>query len=279
VSPRRVVLASALALFACGSDPAPKPTTHEADSQSDVLEQVLADCTDFGRRLCAAAAPCCQQAAPFVADDCVTTYVENVCTPSAQLVAAGFATYDPSSADACFAAHERAYAECVVDWDETVALRRELWASCRVIDGFLPEGHTCDNDARCALPEGDATVACVEGVCRTIELLPAGAECPFPNGDVSTCDVGLYCTAVHSGEIGTCVPATADGEACDPTFLNTECGLGSYCDLTTGVCRKATNFGGPSCTQDTECVSFICDRVSGQCRPPLTTAASLCPAP
>ena len=278
MSPPRVALLYALALTACGSEPAPQHHAVQTGTQTDVLEQVLSECTDFGRRLCESAQPCCEQAAPFVADDCVTTYVENVCMPSAQLVAAGFATYDPTSADACLDAHTRAYAECVVDWDETVAIRRELWASCRVIDGTLPVGHPCDDDARCALPDGsDATSACVEGVCQNIALLPAGAACPFPNGDVSTCDLGLYCTATHADEIGTCTPATAEGAACDPTLLNMECGLGSYCDLVEGVCKKATNFGGPSCTQDTECVSFVCDRVAGQCRPPLTTAASLCP--
>jgi hypothetical protein len=269
------VVAGALVLAACGSDPAPAKSA-QVGTSSDVLDEVLSDCTDFGRRLCESAAPCCEQAAPFVEDDCVATYVANVCTPSAQLVAAGLATYDATAADDCLAAHQRAYSTCVADWDETVAIRRELWASCRVIDGTLAEGQTCDDDARCALPDGDATAACVEGVCRTIELLPEGATCPFPNGDVSTCDLGLYCTASAPDETGTCVPATAEGDMCDPVFLNMECGLGSYCDLTEAVCKKATNVGGPSCSQDTECVSFVCDRAAQTCSTPLTTAASLC---
>ncbi len=265
---------------ACGSDK-PAPTrAAQTGTQADVLDQVLADCTDFGTRLCAAAAPCCTQASstPFDEDSCVATYVEQVCTPSAQLVAAGLATYDASSADACLAAHQSAYDTCIADWEQTVAIRRELWASCRAIDGVTAEGQGCDDDARCALPDGDATAACVQGVCRTIELLPEGAACPFPNGDVSTCDLGLYCTATSADEVGTCVPATPEGAMCDPTFLNMECGLGSYCDLTDAVCKKATNLGGQSCTQDTECISFVCDRVTQTCRAPLSTAASLCGA-
>jgi hypothetical protein len=273
-----VALSSALALTACGSSDDHTPAkSAQAGTQTDLLEQVLADCTDFGARLCAAAAPCCTQASPsFDEDDCLASYVQHVCTPSAQLVAAGLATYDASAADACLAAHLSSYETCVADWEQTVAIRRELWASCRIIDGVTPEGQGCDDDARCALPDGDATAACVEGVCRKIELLPEGAACPFPNGDVSTCDLGLYCTAATPGETGTCVPATPEGAMCDPLFLNLECGLGSYCDLAEGVCKKATNTGGPSCTQDTECVSFICDRVTQACRPALTTAASLC---
>lgn len=273
-----LALVAVWALCACGSSDTHTPTkSAQAGTQTDLLEQVLSECTDFGSRLCAAAAPCCSQASPlFDQDECIATYVEKVCTPSAQLVAAGLATYDASSADACLAAHQSSYDTCVADWEETVAIRRELWASCRVINGTTADGQGCDNDARCALPDGDATAACVEGVCRKIELLAAGAACPFPNGDVSTCDLGLYCTATNPGETGTCVAATPEGAMCDPTFLNMECGLGSYCDLDAGVCKKATNAGGPSCTQDTECLSFICDRVTQTCRPALTTAASLC---
>jgi hypothetical protein len=204
-----------------------------------------------------------------------------VCTPSAQLVAAGVATYDASAEEACLAAHQHAYDVCVADWDTTMALRREFWAACRVIDGKVLEGHGCDNDARCALPPvgEEATSACVHGVCSKIAILQEGDECPYPNGDVSICDLGLYCTAVDPGTTGTCVPATPIGAECAPEFLNVECGLGAYCDLTDGICMKATNLGGPSCTQETECVSFSCDRVAQTCRPPISTAASLCGAP
>jgi hypothetical protein len=158
-----------------------------------------------------------------------------------------------------------------------VAIRRDIWASCHVVNGKVSEGHTCDTDARCASPDQpDATSACVQGVCRTIAILGEGAECPYPNGDVSTCDVGLYCTAVDPDTVGTCEPATPEGADCAKEFLNVECGLGSYCDLNEGVCKKATNYGGPSCTQDTECVSFICNRAAQECQPPLSAAASLC---
>ncbi len=275
---RRFAWLCALLALACGSDPAPT-TAKQSGSSADTLAEVLDACTAFAGRLCESAAPCCEQAAPFVADDCVAEFVEGVCTPAAQLVAADLATYDASAEDDCLAAHARAHDACVVDWEQIVAIRRDVWASCRVITGKIRDGHTCDTDARCAPPEvADATTACVSGVCRTIAILGAGAACPFPNGDVSTCDLGLYCTADDPGEIGTCEPATPEGEGCDAEFLNVRCGLGSYCDLVDGVCKKATNFGGPSCTQDTECVSFLCDRAAKTCREPLSTAASLCEA-
>jgi hypothetical protein len=267
----------ALLALACGSDPAPS-TAQQSGSSGDVLAEVLEGCTAFAEKLCESARPCCEETAPFVADDCVTAFVEEVCTPAAQLVAAELATYDASAEDACLAAQQRAHEACVADWEQIVALRRDVWASCRVITGKIREGHHCDTDARCAPPErADATTACVQGVCQTIAILGLDEACPYPNGDVSTCDLGLYCTAQAQGEIGTCEAATPAGAACDGAeFLNARCGLGSYCDPVENVCRKATNLGGPPCTQDTECVSFVCNRASMTCREPLSTAASLC---
>jgi hypothetical protein len=277
---RRFAWSCALVALGCGSDPAPTKAK-QSDSSGDVLTEVLDACTAFAGRLCEDAAPCCERSAPFVADDCVTAFVEDVCVPASQLVAAELATYDASAEDACLAAQKRAHDACVVDWEQIVAIRRDVWASCRVITGKFGDGHTCDTDARCAPPPGiDATSACVSGKCRTIAILGEGEACPYPNGDVSTCDLGLYCTADDPGETGTCEAATPEGEACDgDEFLNVRCGLGSYCDLVDGVCKKATNLGGPSCTQDTECVSFHCDRAAQTCTEPTSTAASLCGAP
>jgi hypothetical protein len=266
-------------LSACGSDSAPKKSG-QAGTSNDVFDQVLSECTEYAGRLCESAAACCNQVTTFVPDDCVTTYVGKVCLPSAQIVAAGLATYDATGADDCLAAHQRAYDTCLANWEEEVTIKLDLWASCHVVDGTVAEGGSCDNDARCAAPPGElATSICVHERCTTVRMLGEGEACPFPNGDVSTCDLGLYCTADAQGAVGTCIRATADGDACDPTFLNLECGLGSYCDLTDAVCKKATNLGGPSCTQDTECVSFHCDRVLQTCSVPITTAGTLCGAP
>src|ERR1051325_3463211 len=138
------VLSCAL-LAACGSDPAPNKST-QAGSSGEVLDEVLDACTAFAQRLCESAAPCCEQSAPFVEDDCVSSFVEDVCTPSAQLVASELATYDASAEDDCLAAHARTNQTCVAAWEETVAIRRDIWASCHVVNGKVSEGHTCDTD-------------------------------------------------------------------------------------------------------------------------------------
>jgi hypothetical protein len=204
----------------------------------------------------------------------VEALVANLCETAAQLVAAGRAEYDAGAEEACLAAHQRSHDACVPDWDEIVSSRQEVWSVCRVIKGKVPAGGSCSSPSMCASPEGNATSDCVQGVCRERRFLAEGEACPYPLGNVSVCESGLYCSAMQRGETGTCEPATVEGAECDPVLLNPECGLGRYCDLTDAVCRRAVNFGGPSCEQDNECVSFICD--VGECRDAPSTVTGLC---
>jgi hypothetical protein len=271
------LVALCFVVLGCGSDPtAPKG---KGSGLNDTLEEVQSACNEFAARLCESARPCCEQGGTFDEDACVSSFIEGVCTPSAQLAAAGFVTYDASSEASCLAAHQRAHDVCYADWEELVAIRADEEASCKVVIGHVEAGRRCETDGQCAPPPGEGSSLCVEGVCRIVRMLKEGEACPYPLGDVSTCGAGLYCTAVEQGETGVCEPATAEGEPCDAIFLNPECGLGSYCDPDAGVCRKATNFGGPRCTQDNECVSFVCDRAAQVCRDARPTAYSLCGAP
>jgi hypothetical protein len=242
-------------------------------------DEVLASCTQFASELCESASECCAMTAPdSTVDTCVQEMVSQVCRPGADAVAAGLATYHPEAESDCLAAHALSHQTCVADWKELLELRRGIWSSCKVIRGTLMPGRGCTTPVTCAPPEGIGTARCVAGTCRVVEILSEGAECPYPNGEVSVCDAGLYCTSTERDVIGSCQPVTPTGEACDPVELNPECGLGSYCDLDEGICKVAENFGGPSCTQGTECVSFVCDDVTGECEEALPTVAALCPA-
>jgi hypothetical protein len=272
--PRAAALLALVGL-GCGSDPEPQPAGRGSNTTT-TLETVQTACNAFAAELCASARPCCEQAGAFDEAGCVSSFIESVCTPSAQLAAAGFVTYDPSSEKGCLAAHQRAHDICYADWETLNEIRRDEEANCKVIIGTTAEGQRCETDGQCAPPAGDGSSACVKGTCRVIRLLGEGEDCPYPLGDVSTCAAGYYCTAEHQGETGTCEPAIAEGQPCEKTFLNPACGLGRYCDLELGVCKKATNFGGPSCTQDSECVSFGCDRVAEVCRDAPSTAVALC---
>ena len=275
------IRAAALALCAlgCGSDPAGPPAKGAGSGSNATLEEVQTSCNAFAAQLCESAQPCCEQGGTFDHDACVSSFIEGVCTPSAQLAAAGIVTYDAASEAPCLAAHQRAHDVCYADWEGLLAIRADEESACKVVIGSVQDGGRCETDGQCAPPAGEGSSLCVKGVCRTVRQLHDGEECPYPLGDVSTCEPGLFCTALEQGETGRCESATPEGEACDEVFLNPECGLGYYCDLSAGVCKKAVNFGGPSCTQDNECVSFVCDRAAQVCRDARPTAYSLCEAP
>lgn len=247
--------------LACSSEATRQPPRPGADTT------VFDSCVAFAERLCADAQSCCEeQHGGFSLDGCVETFRRDVCRPGADAVTAGRATFDAGAVEACLEAHAAAHAVCVPTWAETLELRKEIYAACRVIDGLTEPGGGCSIAATCKRPDGFGTAECVKNVCRVVEILPQGAPCPFPSGSVSVCDQGLTCDAPGLGSEGVCVEATATGEACDASQLeSTACGLGSYCDGATAICAVAVNRGGDGCAQSTECVSFDCDRLAGEC--------------
>jgi hypothetical protein len=261
-------------LAGCGSDEAPKTAPRPAGDE--VRQDVLTRCRALGERLCAAADACCSSHGDNDESACVQRWLETTCSPAASVVAEGLAVYDDSAVEPCFEAQAAAFATCDGDWQEIVAHRQAIWSSCKVIRGSREPGQPCDTSALCAPPDGPATVSCVGSTCRVREFLAEGAECPYPQGDVSTCATGLYCTAVVQEETGICLAATPLDAPCNPILQNPECGLGNFCDLEAGVCRPATNFGGPTCDQGTECVSFVCDRVARECDAPPSLASRYC---
>jgi hypothetical protein len=247
------------------------PTSKTDDTSPDPTVDVFAECVDFATRLCADAEPCCNQAyGTFDADGCLTSMKRDVCRPGADAVTAGRATYHPEAVEDCLAAHAEAHAICIPTWQQTLDLRRRIYTACRVIDGTSKPGSGCSIAATCQEPPGVASVDCVKNVCKVVEILAEGDECPFPSGAVSVCGEGLACDAPGLETSGHCVKAIPTGEACDGSTLEgTACGLGSYCDLETATCKVTSNLGGPSCAQSTECVSFDCDRIGQQCAPAL----------
>ena len=264
----------------CSSDPDPEQTASAGGSgPMQVGQDVRMRCLDFARRLCESAENCCRSSyGGFDLDGCIAELDSDVCRPGGDTVQAGLAEYDDTAEDACLAAHAEAHAVCVPDFMQTIELRKQIFSSCKVLRGFGPPGQGCTTRITCEQPDGPVSADCVRGQCSLIEVLPQDATCPYPDGEVSVCDNGLYCTAAGRGESGICAPATGLAEVCDSAMLgNQECGLGNYCDLVDSTCKPATNFGGPSCSQGTECVSLLCDRVAGECNlPPAVVAESLC---
>lgn len=274
-------LLCAVLCWSCSSEPAGEIQGAAGTNTSgpSTAERIRSSCLDFARRLCQSAESCCRSSyGGFDLDNCVAELDSDVCRPGGDTVQAGFAHYDESFVEGCLEAHAEAHAICVPDFAETVELRKRIFSACKVLRGTTPPGRSCTTRVTCEQPDGPASADCVLGRCTLLEILPEGAECPFPDGEVSVCDNGLFCDAPGRGTTGTCRAATPLGEPCDASLLGSqECGLGSYCDLDEASCKLATNRGGPTCAQGTECVSLVCDRSAGECAPPpAVVAESLC---
>jgi hypothetical protein len=269
-----LLLLLALGCSSSTTDPEPDETAPDTT--------VYDSCVAFAERLCESAQGCCEQAyGAYDAAGCLATFRRDVCRPGADAVAAGRATFDANAIENCLAAHAEAHAICKPTWSQTLELRRQIYADCRVIDGKTKPGLSCSVAATCKHPDGAATADCIKNVCTVIELLPEGAECPFPTGPVSVCDAGLTCDAPGLGGSGHCVPAVPTNQACDGSVLEgIDCGLGSYCDPEASVCKSAENRGGEGCRQSTECVSFDCDRSRHECADaPAVVARDTCLGP
>lgn len=268
----------AAAGFACSGGganrqaPAPVP-----EGEGPTREEVLDACEAFARSYCESMSDCCDSV--YGAHDtvaCQEAFENTVCRPGADAVVAGQATFDADAAEPCLAAYSVAFDTCQADWDTVLALRADIYRACRVIDGRVDPDGGCQSSVTCKKPAGPATAICVSGKCRSILILSEGEECEFPNGDVSVCDSGLHCTSPGLEEVGVCAPAKDTDEACDPNLDTNVCGLGNYCDRSLQTCQPASNFGGPSCEQHGECVSFSCDQASSECEPAAVVALGTC---
>jgi hypothetical protein len=222
-------------------------------------------------------AECCRSVhGAHDADACQDAFESNVCRPGADAVVAGQAEFAADAVEPCLQAYALAFDTCQADWDEILALREQIYRACRVIDGRTDPGGGCQLSITCRKPEGAASAACVDGTCRAIEVLAEGDDCEFPSGDVSVCDTGLYCTAAGLDELGVCAPASELGAACDPDSASNDCGLGNYCARSSETCQPAGNFGGPTCDQHGECVSFSCDQTARECAPAAVVPRETC---
>jgi hypothetical protein len=243
-----------------------KPSVGDEEDPSVTRTEVLSACGDFARSFCANMASCCEGVhGAHDPEACEQVIDQTVCRPGADAVIAGRADFDAGAVTPCLAAYERAFETCQADWAEVLDLRAAILRACRVIDGRTQPGGGCQTPVTFKKPEGAATAVCARGSCQAGEILPQASECPFPSGEVSVCAPGLYCSAPGLEESGLCEPSLAPGADCDPNGGANACGLGNYCERVSETCQPADNFGGSSCSQDGECVSFSCNEVVDEC--------------
>ncbi len=163
------------------------------------------------------------------------------------------ADYDPSTAEACIAAVEKAYADARLTPAE-VAVVLDGDGACEFIEQTAAmEGGRCDEDTdcngslRCKIPTGELT-----GVCIVADVVGGGLRCTESN---QICDVGFYCNGMN------CIARQNPGESCSP---DVPCLEDLACEGLPGerVCISRGRLGA-TCTFDADCLSTICQKAAG----------------
>ncbi len=208
---------------------------------------------------------------------CVQGMMSETCRPAADAVAAGFATYHRRQKPRA-SRYTRSPRDLCRGLGRTPRAQARDLGRLQGDSGDSPRPRLHDRSDLRGAGEGNGAARCVAGTCRVVEILSEGAECPYPNGDVSVCDAGLYCTTTERDRTGTCEPVVATGEDCRSG--QPESGVWTRELLRSrrrGNGARRRELRGPSCAwQGTECVSFQCDAITEECEePPATVAGAL----
>ncbi len=215
--------------------------------------------------------PCCEASGyGFDKEGCVKRAIAE-CKHYVAEVQAGTMQFDPTPIDACIAAFEPLMQKCVPSADDLFPVFDALEPCTQIWKGSLKEGAPCDWDAECAQSDDpNVYVSCDDDlkICRHFRKLGPNEACELSVTAPGACAPGLFCDAFLAGAPpykGVCKPATAPGQQCN-TFkpYDLECGLGFYCNDSTGVCTSAKP-GGATCIETIECQTLTCDL--GQCAP------------
>ncbi|MEZ4221025.1 MAG: hypothetical protein R3B13_08850 [Polyangiaceae bacterium] len=199
------------------------------------------------------------------------------CMKDIAAVKAGNITFDPTNTDACLAAYTKYLKQCVVTLKDLPSFVREFDVCAPIFEGKLKPGDKCERDAQCASaadPNSFSTCDDDTKVCRVTTLWQESETCALGKNVDGVCDKGLYCDAsllTLPPYKGICKKATPLGQPCNKFNPYTlECGLGYYCNTTTGVCTVG-KVGGAACVNDVECQSFSCTLLKCAATPPLVT--------
>ncbi len=261
-------------VLACGgstssgiTDPAAGDAgTSSADGGSGTTTTYTLDnvCELTAPKVCALRKPCCEKTFGYDEAGCIAEAKAD-CAKDVADARGGRMTFHPERVDPCLAKFQSILDGCY----ETVDLLYRAFeiTECRVFEGQLTDGAKCERDSQCAPASGpSAFVDCNDErkVCTVTRLLEEGAACAYGDGSPGFCAKGLYCDApLGQSNAGTCKKATPLGADCNKNaLLSLECGLGAYCDRTSGKCTTAKGDGAP-CDTALECQSLSCEGTGG----------------
>jgi hypothetical protein len=273
------------AMWACGGSAADviKPPVdgggNVAAAEADAGDKpyTLDDvCERTGPIICELRKPCCESGPGFDETACLAN-AKKTCEADVAAVRAGQATFHGERIPGCIPRYREILKSCALTFELVQKYSRDL-AQCDAFEGSLPEGAACERGSQCKPGATSNELAgCDEGTkrCRLTKLLAEGATCTIGTDLPDICAEGLYCNVSFASQpfTGVCKKKTSVGVACDkdqePFAL--ECGLGNYCDRTTGLCTVGKR-GNAACANDLECASVSCTKPatgsgSGTCKP------------
>ncbi len=229
-------------------------------------------CEKTAPKTCALRKPCCEKTSAYDDAGCLAN-AKAECAKDVADARAGKATFHPERIDGCFAKLAPFFDTCSVTFDVLASVAKVL-ADCRIFEGSVGIGSACTRDGECAPISGAGFPSCSDTTktCNGVFFLSAGAACSFAEPMTGFCDDGLFCDANLAAKppAGTCGQATPVGKPCDAAkVVDLQCGLGNYCEKSTGLCAKGKGANAP-CELDFECASFKCIAgVAGKrCAPP-----------
>jgi hypothetical protein len=243
--------ASTWLFLACGGEDA-----SGTSSAGYTLETV---CDQVAPKVCELRSPCCTAAGTgFDRAGCEADF-KSKCNEDVKAVNAGDETFDPSGIDACLAKLPAIFAKCTLTQLDIVTTILDI-RICNAFEGKKGEGASCTRNSECQQSDDSNTfVSCNDQtkLCTRLTVANLGDGCGATTGAV--CDQGLYCDAPVITSPGTCKTATAKGQSCArPAIANPECGIGAYCDGTSGTCVEA-KAAREACTLPGECASGQCE--------------------
>jgi hypothetical protein len=224
---------------------------------------------------CEVRKPCCESGPGFDQNACIANAKKD-CEADVAAVRAGQATFHGDRIDGCVPTFRTILSTCTLTFELLQKYSRDI-ARCSAFEGTLPEGAPCERGSQCKPGATANEVAGCDGdtkKCRITKILAEGDTCTIGSGLPEICDDGLYCNVSFASQpfTGVCKKKTSLSVACnkDQEPFQLECGLGNYCDKTTGVCTVGKT-GNAACANDLECASVSCaksgDAGVGSCKP------------
>lgn len=228
-------------------------------------------CDQVAPKLCALRKPCCEKTHGYDEAKCLE-FTKADCAKDVAAVRAGTMTFHPEVIDPCFPKYKVVLDACFETID--VLLKAFDIAECRAFRGQLSEGAQCERSSQCKSGPSGSFVDCNDErrECTLTRLFKEGEPCRYGDGAGGFCIQGTYCDAPLGGGVaGTCKKATPIGQNCNTfAFVSTECGLGAYCDKSTGKCT-ASKDEDAACDTAFECKSLQCESSGGgggkKCQP------------